>query len=204
MSPSFKHLVSRSRDSAYSTAAVRSSWDPTQTPAASLRALSPRHATQEEVFYQFYPSQSQTRALYFAIFGTLWHTGMPWYRKWCRCPAFSSLTSTACFNNLSPLALFPKKRHDLIAHEESRTIMGSFPRQMWNPHLSDQWSIHDPLDPDMQVSYKCHQIISSLDSTNCLALRLPRPKWQTTGHLRTCLQALQRSVTVDSLVWFTV
>lgn len=50
MSPSFKHLVNCSRDSAYSTAAVRSSWDPTQTPAASLRALSPRHATQEEVF----------------------------------------------------------------------------------------------------------------------------------------------------------
>ena len=85
-------------------------------------------------------------------------------------------------------------------HGQSRDLF----QDMCNPHLSDQWSIHDPLDPDMQVSYKCHQIISSLEPTNCLALRLPRLKWQTTGHLRTCLQALHRSVTVDSLVWFTV
>ena len=187
MSPSFKHLVNCSRDSAYSTAAVRSSWDPTQTPAASLRALSPRHATQEEVFTSSTPPKVKHELCILQFL-------LECHEEENDDVALLSVRSPAL-----PASIICRHWHFF-----RRRGMTSSHMRNHGQSRSDQWSIHDPLDPDMQVSYKCHQIISSLDSTNCLALRLPRPKWQTTGHLRTCLQALHRSVTVDSLVWFTV
>ena len=41
-------------------------------------------------------------------------------------------------------------------------------------------------------------ILTLQTSSNCLALRLPRPKWQTTGHLRTCLRCSE----LLWLLWF--
>ena len=128
MSPSFKHMVNCSRDSAYSTAAGLGIRPKLQLPACALCRLDmpPR-----KVFYHFYPpkvKQSTTSNNSFAISGLAYWNAMR--KKWCCCSAFSSLTRTACFNNLSPLALFPKNRHGLIAHDESRTITRSLPRRV--------------------------------------------------------------------------